>query len=92
MQDTYNELLNTFTEITNKDEMRKFLGEILTDKERESVALRWQVLKGLNAGKSQRDIAKEYHMSLCKITRGSKILKNNESICKKFINKYNKDN
>ncbi len=83
---SYKELLNTFSNITNNEEMQKFLEEILTEKERDSLALRWQLLKDLNAGVSQREIAKRYHMSLCKITRGSKILKNKDSICKKYIN------
>jgi TrpR family trp operon transcriptional repressor len=86
MLNSYNELINTFSTITNKEEMQKFLEEILTDKERNSLALRWQLMKDLNAGKSQREIASDYHMSLCKITRGSKILKDTNSICKKYIN------
>lgn len=86
MLNSYNELINTFSTITNKEEMQKFLEEILTDKERNSLALRWQLMKDLNAGKSQREIASDYHMSLCKITRGSKILKNPQSVCKKYIN------
>ncbi len=85
MTNTYNELLNTFTSITDKNEMKKFLEEILTDKERNSLTLRWQLMKDLNSGKSQREIANDYHMSLCKITRGSKILKSENSICKKYI-------
>ncbi|MEI7941991.1 MAG: Trp family transcriptional regulator [Candidatus Riflemargulisbacteria bacterium] len=86
MLNSYNELINTFSTITNKEEMQKFLEEILTDKERNSLSLRWQLMKDLNSGISQRDIANNYHMSLCKITRGSKILKNPQSICKKYIN------
>ena len=86
MLNSYNELLNTFSAISDKTEMKNFLEEILTDKERNSLALRWQLMKDLNEGKSQREIANNYHMSLCKITRGSKILKNPNSICKKYNN------
>ncbi len=86
MLNSYNELINTFSSITDKEEMKKFLEEILTDKERNSLSLRWQLMKDLNSGISQREIANKYHMSLCKITRGSKILKSPDSVCKKFIN------
>ncbi|MDD4527389.1 MAG: Trp family transcriptional regulator [Candidatus Margulisbacteria bacterium] len=86
MTNNYNELINIFASITNKDEMKKFLEEILTDKERISITLRWQLMKDINSGKSQREIASEHHLSLCKITRGSKILKSPNSICKKYLN------
>jgi TrpR family trp operon transcriptional repressor len=36
-------------------------------------------MKELHQGKTQRDIASELGISLCKITRGSKILKQDDS-------------
>ena len=89
MDKAYKQLINTFCDINNSEEMRNFLKEILTDKERESIALRWQLMKDLHSGKSQREIAKKYHMSLCKITRGSKILKKENSISKRYIQNSN---
>lgn len=86
MSKSFDELITTFSTINNNEEMKQFLEEILTEKERISLALRWQLMKDLNSGKSQREIANNYHMSLCKITRGSKILKDPNSICKKYIN------
>ncbi|OGI09877.1 MAG: hypothetical protein A2Y40_08555 [Candidatus Margulisbacteria bacterium GWF2_35_9] len=81
-----NEIIKIFTEITDQREMEKLFNEILTDKERSDINLRWQLMKELSDGMSQRDIASKYRISLCKITRGAKILKNKRSICRKLIN------
>jgi len=39
----------------------------------------------LNDGYTQRDIAKELQVSLCKVTRGAKIIKNKNSILTKYL-------
>ncbi|MCK7512132.1 MAG: trp operon repressor [Desulfobacterales bacterium] len=41
--------------------------------------MRWQLLKDLHDGMTQRSIAARYHISLCKITRGSKVLRRNST-------------
>jgi TrpR family trp operon transcriptional repressor len=81
------ELSEIIFKLQNQDDVKKFLTEILTPKELSDITLRWQLLKDLNNGKTQRAIASNYGISLCKITRGSKILKNNESIITKILNK-----
>lgn len=67
------------------DEVNKFLSEILTPSEMNTLTKRWRILKMLNEGTSQREIAKELSVSLCKVTRGAKILKDTNSICAKII-------
>jgi TrpR family trp operon transcriptional repressor len=42
-------------------------------------------MKKLKEGESQRNIAKELHVSLCKITRGAKILKQPDGIINKIL-------
>ncbi|OPZ58808.1 MAG: Trp operon repressor [Deltaproteobacteria bacterium ADurb.Bin510] len=79
------ELIRIFAETTDYDEMQGLFNELLTPKERADMELRWQLLKDLYQGKSQRTIAAEHHISLCKITRGSKILKNEHSISRKIL-------
>lgn len=69
---------------TNK-EVCNFLLEILTESEVETLSKRWQILKLIKAGKTQREIAKELNVSLCKVTRGSKILKNQNSVITKIL-------
>lgn len=83
------ELLREFAtilaEITDPIKMRKFIEEIFTPKEIEDFVLRWQLLKELYQGDTQRDIAARHHISLCKITRGSKILKKRDSITRQIL-------
>jgi len=64
------ELVELFARITDVDEMERFFREIFTEKERDTLSLRWKLLKDLHAGRTQRSIAADYRISLCKITRG----------------------
>jgi len=82
------ELIEVFAEISDFKEMKSFIEEILTPREIEDFTLRWKLLQELNEGHTQRGIAAKYGISLCKITRGSKILKKNNSITKKILNKH----
>lgn len=79
------DLIDVFTKISDPHEMRAFIEEILTPKEIQDLALRWKLLQELDKGKTQRSIASQYGISLCKITRGSKILKRNHSVTKKYL-------
>lgn len=64
-----------------------FLNSILTPKEIHDISSRWELVKLLDSGVSQRKIAENLHLSLCKITRGSKELKKQNSAFKKLIHK-----
>ena len=55
--------------------IERFLLELLTPGEAHDLALRWELVELLVAGVSQRQIASRLGISLCKITRGAKILK-----------------
>ena len=70
----------------NPETIEDFLSSILTPAELETVASRWELVKLLDQGVSQRKIAKQLHLSLCKITRGSKELKKQNSVLKKAVN------
>lgn len=83
--DTKDELAQVLAQIDDPTLMNRFLEEILTPSEKKDISLRWQLLKDLHAGKTQRDIAAEYRISLCKITRGSRILKNDKSVTRKLL-------
>ncbi len=84
MQDL-SELLKIITEISSEEEMNKLFEEIFTTKEKYDLALRWRLMKDLYNSVPQREIAHNLGISLCKITRGSKILKQEESICRNLI-------
>ncbi len=79
------ELIEVFAEINSYDEMNKLFRELFTVKEIYDVALRWRLMKDLYRKVPQREIAHDLGISLCKITRGSKILKEDTSQCRKII-------
>ncbi len=77
--------------ISDPDQMQEFLTEILTPSERRDLVLRWELMRRLKKGVSQRQIAVELGISLCKITRGAKILKQDHSTSKRYLNAGEKD-
>ena len=76
--------------IRNVALMRGFLESILTPRELEEICGRWELVKLLDRGISQRQISKKLGMSLCKITRGSRELKKRDSAFKKVLEDYMK--
>ena len=80
------EIIDVLCGISERRTMKNFLHELLTPAEIQDVALRWRLMQLLNQGMAQRTIAEKLGVSLCKITRGSKILKQNRSVSKKLLN------
>ncbi len=74
--------------IANQEDMEAFLAEILTPAEVRDVTLRWRLMKQLVAGKTQRRIAEDLGISLCKITRGSRILKKPGSMAARLVREW----
>lgn len=66
-------------------EIESFFKELLTESEIKTLSKRWRILDMLTQGDTQREIAKELQVSLCKVTRGAKILKNKDSILAKHL-------
>jgi TrpR family trp operon transcriptional repressor len=81
----YNELIAVFVSIKDEKTMGKFIKEIFTKSEIADFSLRWQLMKMLKAGMPQRKIASELGISLCKITRGAKVLKDRNAITNRYI-------
>jgi TrpR family trp operon transcriptional repressor len=65
-----------------------FLRSILTRRELAEVGGRWELVKRLARGESQRNVARSLGMSLCKITRGSRELKKRNSAFRRVLNEY----
>ncbi|MFO7729495.1 MAG: Trp family transcriptional regulator [Spirochaetia bacterium] len=65
-----------------------FLAALFTDAEVREMGKRWALVRLLEDGMSQRQIAKNLSLSLCKITRGSKELKKRDSAFRKMIELY----
>ncbi len=72
---TFKRLSACLASVENPDDMYDFLYGILTPAERAKIALRWELVRLLAEGRSQRTIADLLGISLCKITRGSRELK-----------------
>lgn len=58
---------------------------LFTPAERHDFSNRWLLVKEMDKGTTQREIAKMFGMSLCKITRGSKELKKDDSAFRKML-------
>ena len=71
--------------ITEPAEMRLFLKELLTPGEIRDITLRWRLLELLAEGTPQRKIAENLRISLCKITRGSRILKQKGAVTARVL-------
>lgn len=82
------ELAGVLADIQDPKLIREFLVCMLTEREMEELAGRWDLVKLLEKGMSQRKIAEKLGMSLCKITRGSRELKKKNSALKKVLEEY----
>ena len=87
--DSIKEISKIISNIDSEKQVCNFLLEILTESEVETLSKRWRIVKLLLQGKTQREIAKELNVSLCNVTRGSRILKNQNSAVKKYLTKEN---
>ena len=78
-------LLDLLCSIIDKDEMDSLLDDLLTEKEHVDIIQRYLLMDDIYRGISQRDIASKRRMSLCKITRGSRMLKKKNGYMKKLL-------
>jgi TrpR family trp operon transcriptional repressor len=74
-----NELCGILSKIDNVETMKRFFRDMFTPAENADFAARWALVKELDGKMTQRNIAKQYGLSLCKITRGARQLKDPDS-------------
>lgn len=86
------ELVNLLVKIKNPKLMSAFITDLLTPVEFEDIVGRWQIIKQLSKGVTQREIAKKLGVSIAKITRGSRELQNPSGGFKKVLKLYGKKN
>lgn len=84
------ELSAVLAESNDKVLIEDFLCSLLTPNEIREVASRWALVKLITEGMSQRKIAEKLGLSLCKITRGSRELKKENSSFKAMIDMYSR--
>ena len=83
--DKIKDIAKFLSKVCNPKDMENFMVEILTESELDTLSKRWRILQMLSEGRTQREIAKELKVSLCKVTRGSHILKKHDSISAKYL-------
>lgn len=79
------EISTLLSRIQDPGLIEEFFRQILTPAEVTRLNKRWELLKMLDRGISQRSIARQLQISLCKITRGSREMRKNNSALKKFL-------
>lgn len=91
-EETVKETITELCHLINQSKDEKFLIEffecLFTKPELKDIANRWLLVKEIDAGTTQREIAKKFSMSLCKITRGSKELNKDGSAFRKMLELY----
>lgn len=81
----FNELVTLIAKNNDEEFLSDFFSCLFTAAERKDIANRWLLVEEIEKGTPQRDIAKSFKMSLCKITRGSRELKKTDSAFKKML-------
>jgi TrpR family transcriptional regulator, trp operon repressor len=79
------ELSRAFSRCDDAELIRHFLLSLFTPAEADDIGKRWALVRLLDEGNTQRAIASELHLSLCKITRGSRELKKADSPFRKMM-------
>lgn len=86
-QDGLEEICKLLASTDDADLIKKFFGCLFTPSELQDMEKRWLLVKEIDKGRTQREIARMFSMSLCKITRGSKELKKEGSAFRIMLDK-----
>lgn len=78
------ELINLIQSSRDKGEIDELLTTLLAPSEYEELAKRWQIVKKLIEGVTQREIKKGLNVSTATITRGSREIQYGNGVFKKF--------
>jgi TrpR family trp operon transcriptional repressor len=83
-----NELAQALAQAEDPEMIKGFLESLLTENEVNDISSRWTLVRLIERGMSQRTISRELGLSLCKITRGSRELKKDDSPFANMIHLY----
>lgn len=84
------QLLDLILQIKTHAEAQAVLKALLTPAEYEDLSQRWQIIKGLIEGNSQRAISENQGVAIATVTRGSRELKHGTGILQKFYERLQK--
>ena len=85
LEGSFDELSTVLASTDDRALVKAFLTSLLTPSERLDIAARWELVNRIDLGETQRRVARELGVSLCKITRGSKELKKTDSAFKAML-------
>jgi len=91
VNENFSELARVLSKVSEGALMEDFLRCLLTQAEIADIAGRWALVKALRQNVPQREIAKDLNISLCKITRGSREMKKDNSGFMRVLNRYGKN-
>lgn len=84
----WHDLIQLFSAVDDAPSIEKLLQVLFTHDERNDMAKRVQIIRGLLKGdKTQRQLAHELNVSIAKITRGSNALKSVDDEVRALLNK-----
>lgn len=86
----YQDLFEAFLKLETKEEIAQFCYDLMTPQEVSDFADRWLVAQKLNAGLSQRNVAKETGVGLVTVTRVNRFLNNGMNGYKLMLSRLNK--
>ena len=73
------ELIEVLNKISkDKQLLADFVHDILTPKEFENIAVRWEIVKRLAKGEKHQNIAETLHLGVATVTRGSREMRKKE--------------
>jgi TrpR family transcriptional regulator, trp operon repressor len=86
--DAWHFFINVCLRVKSTQEFEQFFDLFLTIEEKNLLASRCKIIQGLLQGKlSQREMAKQYNVSIAQITRGSNALKRIDPKLEDFLRK-----
>ncbi len=85
LEESYDDLMKVFSEVKSEEDMKSLFADIFTPAEIKDFTIRWKLMNDLMEGKPQRKIASDLRISLCRITRGSKMLKKRDGYVSRLL-------
>ncbi|MBP3709055.1 MAG: transcriptional regulator [Treponema sp.] len=87
LKKSFDEICALVAQTSDKRLIVDFFECLFTPAECKDFANRWLLVKEIDKGTTQREIAKKFGMSLCKITRGSRELHKEHSAFRTMLEK-----
>lgn len=81
----YGDMVKLFTQVESEEDMKALFDDMFTQAEIRDFTIRWKLMNDLYEHVPQRTIAQELRISLCRITRGSRMLKKKDGYVRRRL-------